>query len=212
MATADPTRPFDSFLDTHMSTEDLGKSKFVNMLLKPAGSAMESRLRHLLQDPKRILHGADLQPGQTVLEVGSGTGFFTMAAAQMIGNQGRLIAMDPLADYVERLDEKLMAAGLSNVQVFRRDALNTRLDTACIDKVLLFGVLPLIPLRHPFTTLPLNRLLPEMHRVLKPDGTLAVWMFPIAGLVPLSIRRSSLFTYLHKRNSVYSYRRYSSES
>ncbi len=190
-----------------MSAEDLGKSKFVNMLLKPAGSAMESRLRHLLQDPEKILRGADLQPGQTVLEVGSGTGFFTLPAARMIGNHGRLIAMDPLAAYVERLNEKLIAAGLPNVRVFRRDALRTQLDAACIDKVLLFGVLPLIPLRHPFTALPLNRLLPEMHRVLKPEGTLAVWMFPIAGLVPISIRRSGLFTYLHKRNGVHNYRR-----
>ncbi|WP_282611256.1 class I SAM-dependent methyltransferase [Pelagibius sp. Alg239-R121] len=195
-----------------MSAEDLGKSKFVNMLLKPAGSAMESRLRHLLQDPERILRGADLQPGQTVLEVGSGTGFFTMPAARMIGDHGRLIAMDPLAAYVERLNEKLIAAGLQNVSVVRRDALSTRLDAACIDKVLLLGVLPLIPLRRPFTTLPLNRLLPEIHRVLKPEGILAVWMFPIAGLVPLSIRRSGLFTYLHKRNGVHNYQRCSVES
>ena len=212
MATVGPARLCGSFLDTPMSAENLGKSRFVNMLLKPAGSAMESRLRHLLQDPERILRGADLQPGQTVLEVGSGTGFFTMPAARMIGNHGRLIAMDPLAAYVERLSEKLVAAGLSNVRVVRRDALRTRLDAACIDKVLLFGVLPLVPLRHPFTTLPLNRLLPEMHRVLKPEGTLAVWMFPIAGLVPRSIRRSGLFTYLHKRNGVHNYRRCSAGS
>jgi ubiquinone/menaquinone biosynthesis C-methylase UbiE len=189
-----------------MSTEDLGKSKFVNMLLKPAGSAMESRLRHLLQDPEKILRGADLQPGQTVLEVGSGTGFFSMAAARIIGDEGHLIAMDPLAAYVDRLNEKVEAAGLQNVRVVRRDALQARLDAASIDKVLLFGVLPLIPLRHPLTALPLNRLLPEMHRVLKPEGTLAVWMFPIAGLVPLSIRRSGLFAYLHKRNGVHNYR------
>lgn len=212
MATARKTRPFNSLLDTRMSAEDLGKSKLANMLLKPAGSAMESRLRHLLQDPERILRGADLQPGQTVLEVGSGTGFFTIPTARMIGDNGRLIAMEPLAAYVERLNEKVDAAGLRNVCVVRRDALHTRLDAACIDMVLLFGVLPFVPLRHPFTTLPLNRLLTEMHRVLKPGGKLAVWMFPIAGLVPLSIRRSGLFDYLHKRNGVHNYRRCPAES
>ena len=195
-----------------MNTEDLGQSKLVNMLLKPAGSAMESRLRHILQDPEKILRGANLKLGQTVLEVGSGTGFFTMAAARMIGDEGHLIAMDPLLAYAERLNEKVGAAGLQNVRVVRRDALQTRLDTASIDKVLLFGVLPLIPLRHPLTALPLNRLLPEMHRILKPEGTLAVWMFPIAGLIPLTIRRSGLFTYLHKRNGVHYYRRHPIES
>ena len=173
---------------------------------------MESRFRRLLHDPVRILHGADVRPGQTVLEVGSGTGFFTIAAARLIGDQGRLIAMDPLTAYVERLNEKLNAADLRNVSVVRRDALHTGLDAASIDRVLLFGVLPFIPLRFPFTSLPLNRLLPEMYRVLKPDGALAVWMFPIAGWVPRSIRRSELFAYLHKRNGVYNYRPRQAES
>lgn len=195
-----------------MKTEDLGKSKLLNRLFKPAGTAMESRFRHLLHDPVKILRGADVRSGQTVLEVGSGTGFFTMAAAELIGDQGHLIAMDPLTVFVERLTEKLNAAGLRNVRVVRRDALNTGLDAASIDRVLLFGVLPFIPKSFHFTSLPLNRLLPEMHRVLKPDGILAVWMFPIAGLTPRWIRRSELFAYLHKRNGVYTYRPRPAES
>ena len=47
---------------------------------------MESGLRRLLHD-REILHGADIQSGQNVLEVGSGTGFFTIAASQLIGDQ-----------------------------------------------------------------------------------------------------------------------------
>ena len=73
------------------------------------------------------------------------------------------------------------------------DALDTGLDAASIDKVLLFGVLP-------FPFLPLNRLLPEMHRVIKPEGSLAVWLFPVSGWVPKSILESGLFTYVSKRN------------
>lgn len=184
-----------------MNTEDLGNSRFLNLLFRPAGLAMESRLRRLIHDPVKILHGADIQPGQTVLEVGSGTGFFTLPAAHLIGDHGRLIAMDPLAAYVERLTARVAAAGFHNVQVLKRDALDTGLDAASIDTVLLFGVLP-------FPTLPLNRLLPEMHRVLRPNGALALWQFPIAGWVPMTIRRSGLFSYLHKRNGVYSYRRH----
>ena len=189
----------------NINTEDLGKSKLVNLLFKPAGSSMESGLRRLLHDPVKILHGADIQSGQNVLEVGSGTGFFTIAASQLIGDQGHLIAMDPLTDYVDRLNEKVEALGIRNVQVVRRDALKSGLEAASIDRVLLFGVLP-------FPSLPLSRLLPEMHRILKPKGSLAVWMFPIAGWVPSSIRRSELFSFLHKRNGVYIYRRCCAES
>ncbi len=108
--------------------------------------------------------------------------------------------MDALADYLEQVSAKVRDAGLTNVRVLKRDALETGLDSASIDTVLLFGVVP-------FPSLPLNRLLPEMHRVLKPDGNLAVWQFPVSGWVPKSIDRSGLFTYISKRNGVYNYKR-----
>ena len=183
-----------------MKTEDLGNLKILNLLFKPAGVMMGSRLRKWLMNPVKTLQGAGIEPGQTVLEVGCGTGFFTIPAAELIGDQGRLVAMDPLLDYTKRVSEKVQSAGLKNVRVVKRDALDTGLDAASIDTVLLFGVLP-------FPSLPLNRLLPEMHRVLKPEGRMAVWMFPVRGWVPGSILKSGLFTNLGKRNGVYNYRR-----
>ncbi len=127
-------------------------------------------------------------------------GIFTMPAAQLIGDQGCLVAMDVLSKYTERVSKKVQAADLQNVRVVKRDALDTGLDAASIDTVLLFGVIP-------FPSLPLNRLLPEMHRVIKPEGSLAVWLFPVSGWVPKSILQSGLFTYVSKRNGVYNYRR-----
>ena len=182
-----------------MNTEDLGNSKILNLIFKPAGMMMGSRLRQWLMNPVKTLRGSDLQPGQTVLEVGCGTGFFTIPAAELIGDKGCLIAMDALSDYTKRVSKKVQSAGLKNVRVVKRDALNTGLETASIDTVLLFGVIP-------FPSLPLNLLLPEMHRVLKPEGRLAVWLFPVSGWVPKSILRSGLFTFIGKQNGVYNYR------
>ncbi len=183
-----------------MNTEDLGNSKIMNLLTKPAGVMMGSRLRRWLANPVKTLRGADIQPGQTVLEVGCGTGFFTIPAAQLIGDHGCLVAMDPLSDYIECVLKKVQAADLKNVRVVKRDALDTRLDDASIDMVLLFGVIP-------FPSLPLNRLLPEMHRILKPEGSLAVWLFPISFGVPKLILLSGLFTYISKRSGIYNYKR-----
>ena len=183
-----------------MNTEDLGNSKILNVLFKPAGRMMESRLRKWLMNPVKTLQGAGIEPGQTVLEVGCGTGFFTIPAAELIGDQGYLVAMDALSDYTKRVAKKVADAGLKNVRVVKRDALDTGLDDASIDKALLFGVIP-------FPFLPLNRFLPEMHRVIKPDGTMAVWLFPVSGGVPKSILQSGLFTFISKRNGVYNYRR-----
>ena len=153
-------------------------------------------------NPVKTLQGADIEPGQTVLEVGCGTGFFTIPAAKLIGDEGCLVAMDPSAGYIDQVSKKVQRADLKNVRVVRRDALDTKLDTASIDKVLLFGVIP-------FPLLPLNRLLPEMHRVLKPEGTMAVWLFPpkVHFWVPKSILQSELFIYISRQNGVFNYRR-----
>ena len=184
-----------------MKTEDLGKSKIVNLIFKPAGWMMGSRFRQWLMDPVKTLRGADVQPGQTVLEVGCGTGFFTIPAAKLLGDQGSLLAMDPSAGFLEQVSKKVQRAEVTNVRIVRRDALETGLDAASIDKALLFGVIP-------FPLLPLDRLLPEMHRVLKPAGTLAVWLFPpmVFSWIPKSIVRSGLFSFVNKRNGVYNYR------
>ena len=186
-----------------MKTEDLGNSKVLNLLFKPAGLLMGSRVRKWLMNPTSTLKIADIQPGQTILEVGCGTGFFTIPAAHLIGDQGYLLAMDVSAGFIGQVSKKVQNAALKNVRIVKRDALDTGLDTASIDKVLLFGVIP-------FPLLPLNRLLPEMHRVLKPEGTLGVWLFPplVHFWVPKSILRSGLFTYMNKRNGVYNYKRF----
>lgn len=183
-----------------MDADKLGSSRFLNLLFKPAGMMMESRLRKWLMNPVKTLQGAGIGPGQTVLEVGCGTGFFTIPAAKMIGDQGHLVAMDALADYTKRVSQKVRAEHLANVRVVHRDALDTGLHTASIDTALLFGVLP-------FPFLPLSRLLPEMHRILKPEGRLAVWMFPVSGWVPKAILQSGLFTFISKQNGVFNYGR-----
>lgn len=83
--------------------------------------------------------------------------------------------------------------------VVKGDALDTGLDAESFDTVLLFGVIP-APM------LPLNRLLPEMHRLLKVEGNLAVWP-PIPGWLPRSILQSGLFAFTSKENDVHNFRR-----
>jgi demethylmenaquinone methyltransferase/2-methoxy-6-polyprenyl-1,4-benzoquinol methylase len=182
-----------------MNTEAFANSKNVQFIFRVIGAAMESRFRYRFYGPMQILRGADIHPGQTVLEVGCGTGFFTLSAAQLIGDQGCLVAMDVLLASIEIVSKKVQTANLKNVRVVNGDAMNTKLDAQSMDAVLLFGVIP-APM------LPLNRLLPEMHRILKLEGTLAVWP-PVPVWLPQSVLQSGLFTYASKRNGVFNFRR-----
>jgi demethylmenaquinone methyltransferase/2-methoxy-6-polyprenyl-1,4-benzoquinol methylase len=186
-----------------LKTEDLGNSKILNLITRPAGMMMASRARKWIFNPVKILSGADVQSGETVLEVGCGTGFFTLPAAEMIGEEGQLVAMDASSGFMEVVSRKVKDAGLKNVRTVKRDALDTGLESASMDKALLFGVIP-------FPTLPLEKLLPEMHRVLRPEGKMAVWLFPpmFRLWIPKAIVRSGLFTFLDKKNGVHNFRRH----
>ena len=183
-----------------MKTEDLGNSKILNLFFKPAGVLMGSRLRKWLMNPVNTLKIADIQPGQTILEVGCGTGFFTIPAAVMVGDQGCIVAMDASSGFLKEVTRKVKEANIKNVRIVQKDALYTGLETASIDKVLLFGVIP-------FPLLPLDKLLPEMHRVLKPGATMSVWLFPplVHNWVPKAIIRSNLFEQINEQGNVYNF-------
>jgi ubiquinone/menaquinone biosynthesis C-methylase UbiE len=180
-----------------MNTEAFANSAVGGVFIRILAAIMESRFRYRFFGPARILQGADIQPGQAVLEIGCGTGFFTLPAARIIGAEGSLIAMDVLQVSVDNVIKKAQDAHLNNLQVVKGDALSTMLDAESLDAVLLFGVIP-APM------LPIKLLMPEMHRILRPGGVLAVWP---PSWTHQEILRTGLFTYSNKRNGVVNYRR-----
>ncbi|MBN1849475.1 MAG: class I SAM-dependent methyltransferase [Deltaproteobacteria bacterium] len=180
-----------------MNTETFANTKFGRIFIRIMAAIMESRFRYRFFGPTRILQGADIEPGQTVLEVGCGTGFFTLPAARLLGEQGSLVAMDILPISVEAVTKRVQTANLKNVRVVQGDALNTQIAAESLDAVLIFGVIP-APM------LPMEQLLTEMKRILKPGGTMAVWP---PSWVHQTIVQSGLFTFSSKRNSVSNYKR-----
>ena len=160
---------------------------------------MESPLRYRFFNPVICLKAGGIQAGQTVLDIGCGTGFFTIPAARLVGDDGCVYAVDlhPLA--IEQVAVKIQDAGLTNVWLIKSDATRCGLANGLINLVLLYGVIP-------SPTLPLDRLLPEMHRLLKSKGRIAVWTaFPLWS--PASLTRNGLFAYIGKERGVYTFRR-----
>jgi ubiquinone/menaquinone biosynthesis C-methylase UbiE len=180
-----------------MNTETFAGSKIGKLLIGLLAKAMESRFRYRFFSPVKILQGVDNLQGKTVLEIGCGTGFFTVPAAGFIGDQGNLFSMDILSESVEFVSKKVQDAKLQNVRVVKGDALNTNMETGSFHTVVLFGVIP-APM------VPLSQLMTEIHRILKPDGILAMWP-SVPGYVPRAILKTGLFSLARKQNGVYNF-------
>jgi len=182
-----------------MKKGSFADSLAAHFLFRLIAPVMESPLRRSLFNPVKTLKGARIRSEQEVLEVGPGTGFFTVRAAELVGDEGRVYAIAPPPLAIDQVARKIRDAGLTNTNLIKADATEAGLASGSFDLVLLFGVVP-------SPTLPLDRLLPEMHRLLKPEGAMAVWTaFPWWS--PATLTRGGLFAYVGKESGVHNFRR-----
>jgi ubiquinone/menaquinone biosynthesis C-methylase UbiE len=128
-------------------------------------SLVHETLYSVFRDPYKVLDAAGLRPGQKVLEVGCGPGFFTVPAATIVGETGGLYTLDisPLA--IDKVQQKINKAGATNVTPILADAARTGLPDQSLDLIFVFGFSHYG--RH------MDGILAELHRLLKPGGILA---------------------------------------
>jgi SAM-dependent methyltransferase len=110
-----------------------------------------------------VLH-AELQPGESVLDLGCGGGLDLVLAARAVGPGGRAIGIDMAAPMVERAEEALHQLGLTQAEARQGLAEALPLPAASVDCVLANGILNLSPDK--------SAVLSEIARVLKPGGRL----------------------------------------
>jgi ubiquinone/menaquinone biosynthesis C-methylase UbiE len=72
---------------------------------------LDNIFRKLLQSPKKIV-GDYVHPGNTVLDVGCGPGFFTRAMARMAGENGQVIAVDLQEEMLEKMRQQAAKEGI----------------------------------------------------------------------------------------------------
>lgn len=123
------------------------------------------------EQPMRELALAKLapQPGETILEIGYGTGHITLEIARAVGASGKVYGLD-VSDEMQRLATELLAnEGLADrAELSRGDAAHMAYADATFDGVYMSFTLEL------FDTPELPVVLAECLRVLKPGGRLAV--------------------------------------
>jgi demethylmenaquinone methyltransferase / 2-methoxy-6-polyprenyl-1,4-benzoquinol methylase len=115
---------------------------------------------------RAALHLAGLRPGAEVVDLGCGTGDFSLAAAERVGDSGAVVGVDLSEGMLARAREKIGASGRRNVKVVRGNAQETGLPAARADAVLMGWSLRNVGDR--------KATYREVARLLKPEGRLVV--------------------------------------
>lgn len=95
--------------------------------------------RRKWQDPEKILTDIGLEPGMTFVDVGCGDGYFSIPAARMVGQEGKVISIDIDKGAILRLQQRAAEEELGNLSAEARAAEETIACEKCADFVF-FGI------------------------------------------------------------------------
>ena len=125
---------------------------------------------------KRGLELLGLKEGDTVLEIGFGTGYSLVEIAGSVGESGRTCGIDLTPEMVELAKKRLEKEGLADrVELYEGDAREMPYEDNKFDAVYMAATLEL------FDTPDIPRVLAEVKRVLKPEGRLGLVSMPKEG-------------------------------
>ncbi|MGH3134414.1 MAG: methyltransferase domain-containing protein [Gaiellaceae bacterium] len=167
-------------------SRDLMRSDDVKAIVRTAYGQIESSteaVAHKLYSPEELalvprsaiegalgvanhLRVAEIEPGETILDLGCGAGIDSILAAHRTGPSGRVLALDFLPAMLERTAAAAREASLENVETLEGEMESIPLAEASVDHVISNGVLNLAPRK--------RRVLAECARVLRPGGKLSL--------------------------------------
>ena len=130
----------------------------------------------LVQVPRSAIEGAlgvgnhlrfaQIEEGETILDLGCGAGIDSVLAARRAGPSGRVIALDFLPEMLERTSAAASSAGLDTIETLEAEMEAIPLPDESVDHVISNGVVNLSARK--------RRVLAECARVLRPRGMLSL--------------------------------------
>lgn len=115
--------------------------------------------------PKTIFEVLPPDEGETVLDVGAGTGFLTFPLSERVGSKGKVYAIDIQEAMLEKLRDKIAKRGVDNIKVVKSKEEHIPLEESIAHKCYCVNVLH---------ELKGTETLREVHRILQPSGKLCI--------------------------------------
>jgi SAM-dependent methyltransferase len=132
----------------------------------PYGQRFWVEAPHPLITRDRLRDVLDPRPGERILEIGPGTGYYTLDLAEWVGPEGTVEIFDLQQEFLDHVMQRASEHGVVNINPTQGDATGLPYEADSVDAVVLTAVLGEIPDQ--------GAALREIERVLRPGGRLVV--------------------------------------